>query len=169
MAEKMASRGLGNSGAMGMGAGDIYSDTAGQLASAYQDWRSQGINEMRGALAPFIEESNAEKLMQLSTEEKKKLIEAQRESIMKQLFGSDYDPTEGSAEYELMAGLAGKGEPGYEMQTAIDKWMREKNPEMFNSSPQEIQNNADFEKLRQWYRDVMDQEIYIKDGKVYTY
>lgn len=124
MAEKMASRGLGNSGAMSMGAGDIYGKSADQLASSYQDWRSGGIKEMQSALSPFIEEANAEKLMGLSTEQKKELMDKQLDNIMKQMFGANYDPNQGTAPFEFMAGMAGKGEPDKDMQAAIEKWIK---------------------------------------------
>lgn len=129
MAEKLASRGMGNSGLTTAGANDIFSTSGQNLASAYQDWRGQGVQEMKGALAPFIEEANAEKLMQLSTEEKKELLNAQLENTMKQLFGNDYDPNMGSADYDLFATMAGKGEPDQEMQSAIERWIK-KNPWM---------------------------------------
>ena len=124
MAEKMASRGLGNSGAMSMGAGDIYGKSADQLASSYQDWRSGGIKEMQSALSPFIEEANAEKLMGLSTEQKKELMDKQLDNIMKQMFGANYDPNQGTAPFEFMAGMAGKGEPDKDMQATIEKWIK---------------------------------------------
>lgn len=129
MAEKLASRGMGNSGLMASGASDIYRGAGQDLASSYQDWRAGGINEMRTALAPFIEEANAEKLMNLSTEQKKEILNAQLEMTMKQLFGNDYDPAMGSADFDLFATMAGKGEPNEEMQAAIENWIRQ-NPWM---------------------------------------
>lgn len=129
MAEKLASRGMGNSGLAASGASDIYRGAGQDSASSYQDWRSGGIQEMKGALAPFIEEANAEKLMNLSTEQKKEILNAQLEMTMKQLFGNDYDPAMGSADFDLFATMAGKGEPNEEMQAAIENWIR-KNPWM---------------------------------------
>lgn len=144
MSEKMASRGLGNSGAMAMGAGDIYGKAADQLSSAYQDWRSQGIQEMKGAISPYVDLQNAKEMMSLSTGEKQKLMQAQSDILRKQMFGEDYDPNQGTAEYELFSALASKGTPDLETQEYLSRWL---NGQLPGGTEDPI---TDEEKQRRW-------------------
>jgi hypothetical protein len=147
MAEQLASRGMGNSGLINAGASNIFSQTGKDLGGAYQNWRSGNLQDMRAALAPFIEQSLAEEMLGLTTEAKKELLNAQLEATMRQLFGYDYDPNLGTAEFEPFANLIAGAKPSGELVTAIESWMKN-NPALagYFPSPNE-QEDSEFQAI----------------------
>lgn len=103
LGEMMAGRGMAQSGVTGGMAGDIYQQTGRDVASAYQDWRHQNVQEkMQAASMLFQDEWKL-----LDQQHQTALAELMHEMEMKKMHGSDYDPNDfmGSQAYEMARDL----------------------------------------------------------------
>ena len=149
MAEQMASRGLGNSGALASGAGDIYNKAGQNLASSYQDWRQQGVQNMQSAISPFLEEQLSAQLLGEGTSQKGQLADYLSNIKMSELFGTDRNPTMGTAEAEALYNLLLKGEPSGKEATALEDLF-------WNSLPANYESEAT---AKQVSTPAVDQEI----------
>lgn len=120
MAEKLASRGMGASGLAAAGAQGIYSDTADQLSTAFQQWREQGVQDMRNAISPFQETEQAKDLMGFQTGELDTRDRNASDVLMDRVLGADRDPNTGTMAGEAFWGKWGQGTPDQAGSGAMD-------------------------------------------------